>query len=461
MLRRNLLIASRLVKIESEFKVKILAYLMALANAGALFFGEANVMANEPMSEQEARDRHFSGFLASGSEQMDELVREVTDKVDAAMPRRRARRVDDQQRFEAQVGALVCEAIYRDLEAPERWVTIPRAKAKLGQESRYRSPVLRESITTVLDALSGPAVNLLEQRKGEPSRFARGPQTTFRASAGLLAKAYRLGIGWDDFARREGEEVIVLKEAREDYWSSPERLEYVDTDETNRYREQMREINGWLRGADLKLVSSSWWDGDLGARCMRRYFSGGSFELGGRLFGGFWQGMSKAERKDLLIDGVRAVELDFSQVGPRILYGMTGVTLGHDAYAVPGYESNRDGIKKLFAAMINADAPLTQFPKKVGKLFPKGTKVATVCSAIIRHHPAIADHFHRQRGLAVMFKESQIMVSALLRMKAAGIVALPVHDAAIVAAGGVEEAKAIMLEEFHSHTGLDGAVSIA
>lgn len=418
-------------------------------------------MADELSSGQETRDRHFNGFLVSGSEQMDELVREVTGKVDAAMSRKRVRRMDDQQRFEAQVEALVCEAIYRELDAPENWVTIPRAKAKLGQKSRYRSPVLRESITTVLDALSSPAVGLLEQRKGEPSKSARGPQTTFRVSAELLALAFRQGIGWDDFGRRQGEELIVLKETREDYWSSPERLEYEDTEETSRYREQMREINGWLGSADLKLGSSSWWDGDLGARWMRRYFSGGSFELGGRLFGGFWQRMTKEERKDLLIDGEQAVELDFSQVGPRILYGMTGAMLNHDAYAVPGYESNRDGIKKLFAAMTNAGAPLVQFPKQVGKLFPKGAKVATVCSAIARHHPAITDHFHRQRGLAVMFKESQIMVSALLRMKAAGIVALPVHDAAIVAAGRVEEAKAIMLEEFHSHTGLAGAVSIA
>lgn len=413
------------------------------------------------VDESEARDRHFSGFLVSGSEQMDELVRDVTSKVEAAMPRKRARRVVDQQMFEAQVEALVCEAIYRELEASEQWVTIPRAKTKLGQESRYRAPVLRASIATVLDALSGASVGLLEQRKGEPSAFARGPQTTFRASEALLAQAFRLGIGWDDFDRLEGEEVIVLKEAREDHWSDPERLEYADTDETNRYREQVREINGWLRSADIKMAGVSGQGVDLGNRYLKRYFNAGSFELGGRLFGGFWQGMTKAERKGLIIDGEQAVELDFSQVGPRILYGMAATKMDRDAYAVPGYESNRDGIKKLFAAMINTGAPLVRFPAKTRELFPRGAKVTSVCSAILRHHPAIADHFHRQRGLAVMFQESQIMVSALLRMKAAGTVALPVHDAAIVAAGRVGEAKAIMLEEFQAHTGLDAAVSIA
>ncbi|WP_155740184.1 hypothetical protein [Burkholderia territorii] len=392
---------------------------------------------------------------------MDELVRNVTGKVEAAMPRKRARRAVDQRMFEAQVEALVCEAVYRELEASEQWVTIPRAKAKLGQKSRYRAPVLRESITTVLDALSSPAVGSLEQRKGEPSAFARGPQTTFRASAELLAQAFRLGIGWADFDRRDGEEVIVLKDAREDHRSDPERLEYADTEETRRYREQMREINGWLHGADLKLVSSSWLDVDLWNRHLRRYFNAGSFELGGRLYGGFWQRMNKAERKDLRIDGEQAVELDFSQVGPRILYGMAGASMGRDAYAVPGYEGHREGIKKLFAAMINTSAPLVRFPAKVRELFPRGTKAASICSAIQRHHPAIADHFHKREGLAVMFTESQIMVSALLRMKAAGIVALPVHDAAIVAARRVDEAKAIMLEEFQAHTGLEGTVSIA
>ncbi|MBN3790440.1 hypothetical protein [Burkholderia sp. Ac-20353] len=392
---------------------------------------------------------------------MDELVRDVMGKVEAAMPRKRARRAVDQQMFEAQVEALVCEAVYRELEAPEQWVTIPRAKEKLGQKSRYRAPVLRESITTVLDALSSPAVGFLEQRKGEPSAFARGPQTTFRASEALLAQAFRLGIGWDDFDRREGEEVIVLKEAREDHWSDPERLEYADTGETNRYREQMREINGWLRGADIKLVSSSSLDVDLWNRHLKRYFNAGSFELGGRLYGGFWQRMNKDERKDLLIDGEQAMELDYSQVGPRILYSMVGAKMDLDAYAVPGYEAHRDGIKKLFAAMINTGAQLVRFPAKVRELFPRGTKAASVCSAILRHHPAIANHFHKQRGLAVMFKESQIMVSVLLRMKATGIVALPVHDATIVAAGRVDEARAIMLEEFNAHTGLEGAVSIA
>ncbi|NHV31731.1 hypothetical protein [Burkholderia sp. D-99] len=419
-------------------------------------------MSDVLFDEPETSDRHFSGFLVSGSEPMDELVQAITSELDTTMPKRqRARKAVDQQMFEAQVESLVCEAIYREFESQEQWTTIPRAKEKLGQKSRYRPPVMRESIRSVLDGLSSPAAGLLEQRKGEPSKHGRGQQTTFRASEKLLDQVSRLGIGWDDFDRREGEEVIILKSARIDHWSGPERLEYEDTDETAKYREQLQVINEWLRCADIELDCSSRLDADLGNRQLKRYFNSGRFDHGGRLFGGFWQGMSKADRTDLLIDGEQAVELDFNQVGPRILYGMAGVKPDRDAYAVPGFEGSRNGIKKLFAAMTNAGAPLERFPEKTNGLFPKGTKAVEVCGAILKHHAAIGGRFHRQEGLAVMFRESQIMVSSLLRMKAVGIVALPVHDAAIVAAGAVETAKAIMLEEFHQHTGMAGAVSIA
>ncbi len=408
------------------------------------------------------RDRHFSGSLVSRSEQIDGLIRDLTGEVDAAMPRRRrARRAADQQMFEAQVESLICEAIYSELASPDQWITIPRAKAKLGQKSRYRPLVMRESIRDVLDTLASPNVGLLEQRKGEPSKYSRGQQTAFRAAQRLIDEVDCMSIDWDDFGRREGDEVIVLKSPRADHWNGPELVDYKDTDETAKYREQTQVINSWLRGADIKLNSSSWPGFDLGNRQMKRFFNAGRFDRGGRLFGGFWQGMSKADRKDLLIDGEQAVELDFSQVGPRILYGLAGAKLGHDAYAVPGFEGSRDGIKKLFAAMTNASAPLERFPEKTRELFPKGTRAADVCDAILTHHAAIEDRFHRQEGLAIMFHESQIMVSSLLRMKSAGIVALPVHDAVIVAAGAVETAKAIMLEEFRRHTGMAGAVSIA
>jgi hypothetical protein len=155
-----------------------------------------------------------------------------------------------------------------------------------------------------------------------------------------------------------------------------------------------------------------------------------------------------------------AVELDFSQVGPRIIYGMAGAAFERDAYAVPGFERHREGIKKVFGAMTHADAPLASFPKKTKDLFPASMKIADVCDAVQRHHPAIADRFYTGVGMAAMFTESQIMVSALLRMKEMNITALPVHDAVIVAGSTAAAAEAFMLDVFHQHTGVQGSVSL-
>ena len=53
----------------------------------------------------------------------------------------------------------------------------------------------------------------------------------------------------------------------------------------------MTEINQWIKEADLNYLMpiNSKTDVDLGERRLRRYFTRGSFESGGRLFGGFWQ----------------------------------------------------------------------------------------------------------------------------------------------------------------------------
>ncbi|MFM0662695.1 hypothetical protein [Paraburkholderia sediminicola] len=318
---------------------------------------------------------------------------------------------------------------------------------------------MRESVLTVLDALSSPTLGLLEMRVGCPSKYAGGLQTTFRAAPALLQKLSPLELSWADFGSSAAEEVIILKEAREDYWAKRKRLQYEDTAQTNRYRDEMRSINAWLEEADIQM-SVYRPEINLANRRLRRCFNNGRFDQGGRLFGGFWQGMDKDERRDLLIDGDSAVELDFSQVGPRIIYGMAGAAFERDAYAVPGFERHREGIKKVFGAMTHADAPLASFPKKTKDLFPASMKIADVCGAVQRHHQPITDHFYTGVGMAAMFTESQIMVAALLRMKEAGITALPVHDAVIVAESSAAAAEAIMLDVFHQCTGVQGSVSL-
>jgi hypothetical protein len=63
---------------------------------------------------------------------------------------------------------------------------------------------------------------------------------------------------------------------------------------------------------------------DTNARQLRRYFSRGSFQSGGRLFGGFWQNLGRQSRlRGLRINGEPVISLDYSQFNPLLAYSIS------------------------------------------------------------------------------------------------------------------------------------------
>ena len=180
------------------------------------------------------------------------------------------------------------------------------------------------------------------------------------------------------------------------------------------------------------------------------------------MFGGFWQQLRKHERRQgLRIEGEKAVELDYGQVGPRILYGMAGHQPGSDdLYSMPRYQQQRDGIKRVMSAMIFAEERLERFPKDTKKLFRPGDRISEVVEAIEAKHPLIKDHFHQGLGHDAQFIESNILVDVLLALRGTGIVALPIHDAVMVPASKVSITKEIMLDVFTAHAHVQGIVTI-
>ena len=111
----------------------------------------------------------------------------------------------------------------------------------------------------------------------------------------------------------------------------------------------MTDINQWIKGAELNYLMpiNSETDVDLSERRLRRYFTRGSFESGGRLFGGFWQKLKKEQRKNIIINDEEAVSLDYSQMAPRILYGVCRTRpTTQDCYRIPGFERYRSGSRR-------------------------------------------------------------------------------------------------------------------
>lgn len=81
-----------------------------------------------------------------------------------------------------------------------------------------------------------------------------------------------------------------------------------------------------------------------------------TWERGGRLYGGYWQGMPKAFRAQLLIGGQPTVELDYSRLHPRMLYNREGMAFAtdFDPYTVPSFNVPTEVAKETFNRLLNS-----------------------------------------------------------------------------------------------------------
>ena len=184
----------------------------------------------------------------------------------------------------------------------------------------------------------------------------------------------------------------------------------------------------------------------------------GRFDSGGRLFGGFWEILPKGVRlRGLSIEGEHVVGLDYSQLNPRLAYSLAKAEPpSGDAYTLPGLEQCRDGVKKLFNAMLFDDRPRRQFPKGARELFPRQVKIAQVTGAIFERHPMLRGVLSAAGiGHSLMFLESEILMRVLRQCQKRGIVALPVFDCVVVKVSVADSVRRIMRQEFKAVAGLE------
>lgn len=408
----------------------------------------------------ESRDTHLNSHRMARNPLLKDLVlsimKDAEDHEMASGMRQRKRRPDDQRVFERQVECLICEALLQDVRGRDGWVTVTRSRRILGYRNRYQSEVMAKTLPDVMDLLACRKIGLLEVSLGMVNPFGRAnPQTTFRSSRRLVERASGLNLSYADFGRDDTEEVIILKASKTAGVSSW--IQYIDDDATCGLRHQVQTINGWLSSADIELAGDV-----LGVsahdRKMTRSFNNGTFAHGGRLSGGFWQKMTKRQRKGIRIDGEPTVTLDYRQMGPSIHYGLEGISFVGDAYAVPGYEFHRAGIKKVFGAMTHAGNRFNQLDGLEAGALPAGASLSRVCRDIEAYHAPIAHRFYCRSGMEAMRTESDIIVGVMLELTALGIVGLPIHDAVLVMEDEADSVEDVMRSVFIQHTGNSVAI---
>lgn len=359
-------------------------------------------------------DGWFDPFRAPHSEKTHEVVKEIVRRVEAYERyyrlRKRKRRPADQKTLEETVAAICANLIHQHLIEPGRWIAISLSNQVLGRKSRYRAPAVNKTLPAVLDILAAPEMGFVEMSKGEPSVFfedeegvhrLRGKLTTIRAGKALVRRIEDRGLAFGDLGRSESEEVIILKASKNGHRDKGEWIDYEDTPETMRFREEVREVNRWLADADIILEQDP--DEpvvDVYQRRLVRVFNNASFRQGGRLFGGFWLNLKKENRRrDLFIDGETVVELDYGQMSLRLLYALEGATPpGDDLYRIPGYEFHREGVKKIINSALFAEGVQTRMPQGTRGLFPRVVGYPQLIKAINGYHQPSLVTSSREKG---------------------------------------------------------------
>jgi hypothetical protein len=274
--------------------------------------------------------------------------------------------------------------------------------------------------------------------------------------------------------------------------------------EKARMEENLRTINAALRSAFIALNVS---DADLDAiqdRLHRKYeerryidffdkdlyrvFNDGDPHSGGRFYGGWWQAVPREYRSRIWIAKAgnypaHSVELDYSEMQPRMVYALEGVPCTNSPYAIYDDlgkdDAARPVIKRVFLIMLNslsANAARFTAEKSIRKdfeddwkahngrdvkppyppimeLLPDGCPpVATIIADIETTRRPIRHRFYDPKiGKRLMYLDSKIAEEVMLRMiTESRTIALPIHDSFVVRKGYDIDLKRYMEEAFRA-----------
>lgn len=394
--------------------------------------------------------------------------------------------------FEALVQALVCDLTYRSLlpGAPDGGAAINLSldsNVLRRAPSRYDAPWQCSTLPAVLNTMTDVGLALKEPG-GWGGTEGQGYRTEIRPGPALLSQIGLLTTA--DFDISPAQEIVLLgaeEKVEVDGAFGPsvlvDLIDYVDDALTHRLRGEMRAINDWLAAADITLDPAI--PGaeriDPYHRRLYRRFTRGSFQSGGRIWGGWWMNLKKAARPAILINGGRVASIDFSAMAPVTLYAMAGAEpppgdiycvgpLARWAVEADGSinPKGRAALKTFLSASMFHDSPegrpMSQWPgsrkrrrgeedKSLRSMFPPGTSLGDLRQSLHAAHPALVPHLYRGKGHTTQLIESNVLVATLLRLRDLGCTALPLHDAVLAPLSRAQEVREVMVEEFAKATG--------
>lgn len=370
------------------------------------------------------------------------------------------------------------------LQDPELKIAFHRNVDFYNAGSRYNELHISRTTIPVVDRLI--AVGLVEQQIGFLDRRPGGQGRMSRIwPTPLLIKLFQ-EVAWtpEVVTSHPDRECIVLRD------ENKLNLEYKDTDATSEMRRMLQEYNELIGQTfiDIPTLEENWVvseDDEAPApnervfvsqqeKFVSRIFNRGSFDLGGRFYGGWWQRISQENRGRMFMDDWPVSEIDYSGLHIVLLYAEQGYSywdeFGFDPYVIPTPDfvtsdhDCRDICKKVLLVGINSQddrATFNAFRQQAAdgsyKKRLTNEQLSTILDSLRDLHPIISGSIANDAGIRLMNTDSHITGHILGHFTSQkNIPILPIHDSYLVPYGMEDELIRAMNDAFSAITGITG-----
>ena len=198
-------------------------------------------------------------------------------------------------------------------------------------------------------------------------------------------------------------------------------------------------------------------------RQLVRIFVDESFSTGGRLYAGWWQAVPDQYRRNIVINDVSTVEVDFSGIALRCLYARIGLYLPDDPYDIGlNFTGSGDPRRKWVKRYVNASLNDKKgtFRLEKWQLAEVGLTHSELDQRVRTKLQPIAHYFGSGVGVTLQFLDSEIAMGVLLNLAKEGIPCLPIHDSFIVQAHHELRLINLMQQEFARLVGTTSPVDV-
>ena len=261
-------------------------------------------------------------------------------------------------------------------EDPTLKITVPRNVNAYKAKSRYNELHISAKTIEVVDTLK--AANLIDFKNGFYDRHNRIGRISRIWPTDELVELFKEALFTEfDVRYHANRKAVILRDGDPENKARKADSEFVDDDHTAAMELMLRGYNDllWRTFIDIPVLDKK---GiligvaeqpakrpvSLRDKFVRRIFNRGSFEFGGRFYGGWWQHCPKEWRSHIFMDGKPTNELDFSGLHIVMAYALKGINywneVGRDPYTIEPLEFaleddfRRAICKSLMLVLLNA-----------------------------------------------------------------------------------------------------------